>query len=243
MLDYNFLIDKYHRLFNKKIDGFIPKLPEDTNHYAVLVDLREDFKIEKSLINHMYFLNDITSDIKWGLQIFHGTKNERLVKTITEKWNNVKYVNIGVDNMTKLEYSNYIKTMEFWDKVLGNKILMFQTDSLLLRYGIDEFLIYDYIGAPWTKPKEDSFIGNGGLSIRDKEKMIEIVKKYNTLPSEWEDIYFAKHLKNSNIPPVEVAMKFSVEDIFYPKPIGLHNPIKIPPHLLDLILDESLKNL
>jgi hypothetical protein len=126
--------------------------------------------------------------------------------------------------------------------VEGEKILMFQMDSLLLRYGIDGFLKYDYIGAPWTKPKEGSFIGNGGLSIRTKQKMIDIVKNNNTYLPEWEDIYFVKHLKD-NLPTIDVAMRFSVEDIFYPKPIGLHNPIKIPPHLLDLILDESLKNL
>ena len=242
-MDNNFLIEKYHLEFSKKIGDFIPILPEVTDYYAVLVDLREDFKIERSLINHLYFLNNISSDVKWGLQIFHGRENEKMVKAITKKWKNVKYVNLEIDNFTKIEYSDYVKSLDFWDKVLGNNILMFQSDSLLLRYGIDNFLGYDYIGAPWTKPKEGSFVGNGGLSIRNKQKMIEVIKNHETISSEWEDIYFVKHLKNDNIPPVDVAMRFSVEDIFYPKPIGLHNPIKIPPHLLDLILDESLKNL
>lgn len=243
MLDNNFLIDKYHKDFKRKIGNYVPMLPENTDYYAVLVELREDHRMERALINHMYFLNNITSDIKWGLQIFHGNKNQNQIKSITEKWKNVKCVNLEIDDFDKLTYSTYIKTVDFWSKVKGEKVLMFQLDSLLLRYGIDDFLRYDYIGAPWTKPKEGSFVGNGGLSIRTKQTMIEIVEKHNTYPSEWEDIYFVKHLKDNNLPSIDVAMKFSVEDIFYPNPIGLHNPVKISPHLLSLILDDSLKNL
>jgi len=34
-------------------------------------------------------------------------------------------------------------------------------------------------------------------------------------------------------------MKFSVEDVFYPTPFGMHNPNKTSPHLIQHILDNS----
>jgi hypothetical protein len=61
-----------------------------------------------------------------------------------------------------------LKSIEFWELVEGEIILNFQIDSLLLRDNIEEFLYYDFIGAPWSKPKEGKFVGNGGLSIRNK---------------------------------------------------------------------------
>ena len=44
----------------------------------------------------------------------------------------------------------------------ANKILIFQTDSCLLKEGIDKFIDYDYIGAPWAHYNNE--VGNGGFS-------------------------------------------------------------------------------
>jgi hypothetical protein len=122
-------------------------------------------------------------------------------------------------------------------------ILNFQIDSLLLRENIEEFLDYEFIGAPWSKPKEGKFVGNGGLSIRKKTKTIEYLKKYENEEGVWEDIFFVKHLEDYQLPDILTAMKFSVEDIFYPYPVGVHRPIKIPLPLLKLILDKSLTSI
>ena len=50
-------------------------------------------------------------------------------------------------------------------------------------------------------------------------------------------------LNGYNLPDIETAMKFSTEILFHPNTFGLHNPIHIPPHLLDLILNKSINNL
>ena len=81
---------------------------------------------------------------------------------------------MGIRNLSNIEHSEYMETSGFWKNVKGEKALIFQTDSLLLRSGIDEFLSYDYVGAPWRKPKENQLVGNGGLSLRTVSKMIEI---------------------------------------------------------------------
>jgi hypothetical protein len=134
-----------------------------------------------------------------------------------------------------------MKSHGFWEQVKGNKILTFQLDTLLLRFGVDEFLEYDYIGAPWTKPFENKLVGNGGLSIRSKNVMLEISKKHQDYEPRWEDIFFVKWINQyGKLPNIETAMKFSVENIFHPNPLGIHNPINIPPYLLEHILEKSL---
>jgi hypothetical protein len=55
----------------------------------------------------------------------------------------------------------------------------------------------------------------------------------------WEDIFFSKYIDKTKLPNLETAMKFSVEDIFYPTPIGMHNPNKLSPYLVEYILDNS----
>jgi hypothetical protein len=243
MTTQHYLIEKYLNDFIKKIDKYNPTLPSETNYYAVIVEPRIDPKMLSVIKNHLYFLNENNSSIKWGLQVFHGIDNQEFIYDILKDIKNVKYVNTGVKDFTKIEYNQYIKSNDFWSLVEGEKILTFQLDTLLLRFGIDEFLKYDYIGAPWSKPKENRFIGNGGLSLRTKDVMIEITKKHKEYEPRWEDIFFVKWLDEYNLPDIETAMKFSTETLFHPDTFGLHNPINISPHLLDLILNKSINNL
>jgi hypothetical protein len=243
MTTQHYLIEKYLNDFIKKINKYNPTLPSETNYYAVIVEPRIDPKMLSVIKNHLYFLNENNSSIKWGLQVFHGIDNQEFIYDILKDIKNVKYVNTGVKDFTKIEYNQYIKSNDFWSLVEGKKILTFQLDTLLLRFGIDEFLDYDYIGAPWSKPKENRFIGNGGLSLRTKDVMLEIIKNHKDCEPRWEDIFFVKWLDEHNLPDIETAMKFSTETLFHPNTFGLHNPINISPHLLDLILNKSINNL
>lgn len=219
----------------KKLVDYTPSLPVDSDYFAVIVEPRIDENIETIIKTVMYYLED--SSKKWGLQIFHGTKNIEQILNITKNWNNVSLVNLGTDNLTKREYNDMMMTTDFWNKVKGKKILSFQNDSILIKGGIDKFLKYDYIGAPWIKPKEGYFVGNGGLSLRNKDKMIEICTLNNDKSNvPLEDIFFVKNLKGQGVADIETAYNFSMEDIFSPNAIGLHNPIKINTDLLKKVL-------
>jgi hypothetical protein len=114
--------------------------------------------------------------------------------------------------------------------------LIFQTDTLLLNDNIDDFINYDYIGSPWSKDLqwkknifENVHIGNGGLSLRNVDKMIKILETYpnNIMMRFNEDGYFSYFCvkEKYNIPSIEVAMKFSVETIYYENPCGIHKPL------------------
>jgi hypothetical protein len=227
-----FLLEEY-----VKYVDYVPFIPKETNHYAVIIEPRSHPDLLTVIKSTMFHLNKTNSHIKWGLQIFHGNQNEKLVENITTLFDNVVTVNIGVDNLTNIEHSEYMETMDFWGKVKGDKALIFQTDSLLLRSGIDEFLDYDYIGAPWRKPKEGQWVGNGGLSLRTVSKMVEICENNPVTEQIWEDIYFMKHMKGKGVADIETAMRFSMEDVFSPNPLGVHNPIRhIGPEQLKKVL-------
>ena len=227
--------NKHLENMKKKLVDYVPSLPVDSDYFAVIVEPRIDENIETIMKTVMYHLED--SSKKWGLQIFHGTKNIEQILNITKNWDNVSLTNLGTDNLTKREYNDMMMTTDFWDKVKGKKILSFQNDSILLKGGIDKFLKYDYIGAPWIKPKEGYFVGNGGLSLRNKDKMIEICTLNDDKSNiPLEDIFFVKNLKGEGVADIETAYNFSMEDIFSEHAMGLHNPIKIDPNLLEKVL-------
>ena len=123
---------------------------------------------------------------------------------------------------TVLEYNKLLTSKRFW-RNMPDKVLIFQHDSMLLREGVDEFLEWDYVGAPW---KFQEFGGNGGLSLRDSKAMLKVINQY----PEWdmsfgnEDVYFsnALHQLGTNIAPREVCKKFSVESIFELGTVGYH---------------------
>lgn len=225
-----FLVEEYI----KYVD-YQPFIYDDTNYYAVIIEPRIHPDLLTVIKSTMFHLNKSNSNIKWGLQIFHGTQNEDFIKNL--KLSNVVLTNMGVDNLSNIEHSEYMESVHFWEKVKGQKALIFQTDSLLLRGGIDEFLKYDYIGAPWRKPKENQWVGNGGLSLRTVKKMLEICKNNRVTEQIWEDIYFVKHMKGVGVADIETAMRFSMEDVFSPNPLGVHNPIRhIGPEQLKKVL-------
>jgi hypothetical protein len=220
-----------------KYVDYTPHIPKETDHYAVIIEPRIHSDLLTVIKSTMYHLNETDSNIKWGLQIFHGNQNKDIVEDIQLSLPNVVLTNIGVDNFTHIQHSRYMESVEFWKQVKGIKALIFQTDSLLLRSGIDDFLEYDYVGAPWRKPKENRWVGNGGLSLRTISKMIEICENNPVTEDILEDIYFMKYMKGIGVADIETAMKFSMEDVFSPNPLGVHNPIRhIGPEQLKKVL-------
>jgi hypothetical protein len=178
------------------------------------------------------------------------------------KFNSVKFVTDANVEANGLEFVKIpkIKTIDEYSKFmvydLGDHI---QTDfALIVQYDgwvtnpdswDNEFLNYDYIGAPWPiPPKDDNItfrdpfgnvqrVGNGGFSLRSK-KLIDLPKKLNL---EWkpyfgfynEDGFIAIHnrhiLKQNgcNFAPLELAARFSREHTIPEnehilKPFGFH---------------------
>jgi hypothetical protein len=234
--------NEYIQKYGTKLKRYVPKIYENTDYSAVIVEPREHKDLETVIKTVMYFLNESDSKIKWGLTIIHGESNKKFVKKIVDKWEGVELQNLWVNNLTPIQYNRMLMGSQFWKQLKTENILLFQTDSTLVKFGIDQFISYIYIGAPWIKFREGKIVGNGGLSFRKKSKMIEISETYVNDEITMEDIYFCKYLKEEDLPDIGIAKQFSVEDVEYDDPLGLHQP-KINPILLENILKKGLKRI
>jgi hypothetical protein len=65
---------------------------------------------------------------------------------------------------------------------------------------------------------------NGGLSLRRKSAMLNVLSHFEWDGKQNEDLFFCEKLKllNANLPTFEVAKTFSVETIFGLGSLGYH---------------------
>ena len=68
-----------------------------------------------------------------------------------------------------------LKDSRTWQQIMDlgyDRCLIVQDDGIIFRKGIETFLKYDYVGAPWSRQDQaliatgcTNFVGNGGLSL------------------------------------------------------------------------------
>lgn len=56
----------------------------------------------------------------------------------------------GIESLTRGEYNSLLKAPQFWSAVSASRVLLTQSDALLIEPLSDEFFKYDFIGAPWS---------------------------------------------------------------------------------------------
>lgn len=129
---------------------------------------------------------------------------------------------------TQDDYTNLFTSVEFWRTLPFDKVLIFQHDSGLLRPGIEKFLQYDYVGAPFLNPKlygVNGKGGNGGLSLRGRDAMIKTIENipFNKKIDHHEDYYFSKYVDRfGKLAPKDICEIFSVEGVFALGTLGYH---------------------
>jgi hypothetical protein len=201
---------------------------------AVIIEPREHAALEFVLQN----FNDNLSE-EWQFVVFHGNKNIDYTQSICDKVfipERVKLVNLGVDNLTISQYSEFFYSELLYSNIPTEVFLIFQTDSIIcsqFKENINQFLQYDYVGAPWDKEEvsitgNNSKVGNGGLSLRRKSKMKEVIEKCQTIKhgDDYinEDIVFSNGcgVVPLNKPTEEEAKLFSLEQVYHDQSFGIH---------------------
>lgn len=177
---------------------------------AVIVETRPIPNLQEIIDNHMKFLPK-----DCGLMVFDKVK---------------------INSME--DYNRLLTSKYFWEKLPYDKILIFQSDSMLLRTGIEEFLQYDYVGAPLFHIEFPAM--NGGLSLRSKRAMLKVISRFRYAGGN-EDMWFCNGIKalKGKFPTKEVAQLFSVETIFGLGSFGVHAIEKWhTPEQCDLILNQ-----
>jgi glycosyltransferase involved in cell wall biosynthesis len=205
------------------------------NYTAMMIEPRRHRAIEVVLKNITKCLND-----DWGIQVFVGDHNETYVRNIVRDMQNdrVKVVNIKLENMNHLTYSKFMTEPLIYDHIPTETFMIFQTDSFINeknKHYLDRFISYDYVGAPW----KDHNVGNGGISIRKKSKMLEIMKKVPFKMGMYEDKYFSLVLNEwcseedvqkwtneikLKKPTFELAKTFAIETVFHNDFFAVHKP-------------------
>jgi hypothetical protein len=122
---------------------------------------------------------------------------------------------------TAAGYNQLLTSRKLWRNLPADKVLIFQADSELLKDGVEQFIEWDYVGAPW---RFQSAGGNGGLSIRSRKAMLKVIDSVAWDGKTNEDVYFcnALHQLGMNLAPREVCSQFSVESIYCEGTVGAH---------------------
>ena len=195
---------------------------------AIIVEPREHPALEFVLNNFLSNLSD-----EWNIIVFHGNKNIDFLKKIIENnlqkfTTRISLINLQVDNLTINDYNNlFMKSTILYDNIPTETFLVFQTDTIIFekhKHLINGFLKYDYVGAPvqHNAIPQSIWVGNGGLSLRKKSKMLEIMNNepYQNIP---EDFYFSLPTSVSIYKPlIDEAKFFSVEGFFNEVSFGCH---------------------
>ena len=194
---------------------------------AVMIEPRQHKAIYFVLNN---FLMNLSDD--WEVRVLVGNDNIDYVNDIVynrlyQFLFRLTVINIGITNLNQRDYSKLMINKDTYDNIPTEMFLIFQTDSMIFKENKDliyNYMEYDYVGAPWYSNDPQKQVGNGGLSLRRKSKMLEIINRGNVLAYN-EDAYFSWSYP-INKPSFEQAKEFSVETVFNENSFGIHNAWK-----------------
>jgi len=218
----------------------LPNIKTKSYYEAVFIEFRILPHIEFILRNAILKLGN-----SWSFTVVCGYDNHVYMTDLCGAIHpKIKIICMPHNNITQEQYSTLLTTKDFWQMFYGEKILIYQEDSLLFKSGIAPFLNYDFIGAPFHKMANDTpnGVGNGGFSLRTKCKMLEVIDScrvedvqinsttlaymdmvgLKTIP---EDVYFSKTMQEKHIGEVanwDSAHEFSSEQVFNPNSLGGH---------------------
>jgi hypothetical protein len=215
-------------------------LPMESDRVAVIVEPYIRTEFEYVVRSTMHRLGP-----RWSLLIVHSRSNAAFVGHALRNVRNVRLLSVDMDFSTVGGYNRLLKAPWFWRTLQAKWCLIFQSDSIILGAGrdIEDFMDYDYVGAPWHEENEiwssrhaevvkrSAGVGNGGFSLRRVEPMLEIAQELNKsqdLESENEDITFVRKLieRGYSIAPRDVAYRFAREvpckDLEDDVPYALH---------------------
>jgi hypothetical protein len=219
----------------------IPNIQLDKSYEAVLIEYRKFPHLEFLIRNTILKLGT-----DWSYTVVCGLDNYEFMTDMCNKIHpNIKIIKTNYTQLNQSTYSLFLASLDFWNLLTGEKILIYQEDSCLFKNNIRQFLKYDYIGAPWPSKQNDNEygVGNGGFSLRTKQRMIDVINtisihntEFNESTIEYmknanmtvgpEDVYFSLNMikyKIGNLAKRGDAFNFSTETLVNLNSLGGHN--------------------
>lgn len=183
----------------------------------LLIEPRNHYALEYVLKNALYHL-----DSSWGVTVVHSILNRDFVLAIEKSVRGMRRIELPIKYMDIPYLNQLLTSISFWQYFRDfDRILMIQTDGLLLHGNAKRFLKYDFIGAPWHRENErwgklsetlPEGVGNGGMSLRSPKAMLRVLDQYKA--SGQEDLfYIIKMVGDSHytLPERQIAFDFARE--------------------------------
>ncbi len=200
----------------------------DPKRVALIIETRPSLLLPALLTQFI-----TTLPPQWVVRMVGSTEAFSVVQ---ESFSLSRYIKSGKLNLTEIpdsypvsnneDLSATLTNLTFYSEFLAPAewLLVFQTDSIICsasNQSLDDWVDknYTWVGAPWNM---DVRGGNGGLSLRNVPAIIEVLKNETRKANDpdWEDRWLCDRLKNNA--PAEEGIKFSVESIYYERPLGYH---------------------
>jgi hypothetical protein len=144
----------------------------------------------------------------------------------------IRYLPRNTDFSDGHKVSEFLTRPWLWEQLQdAAHVLMFQLDSIICANSektVDDFLHFDFVGAPIVPERGRGY--NGGLSLRNPRLFLDIARE-EVMQGEgilqWEDQWFyhmaEKRVENGvRLATPDEAKLFSVETLYYDKPLGYH---------------------
>jgi hypothetical protein len=231
----------------------LPEIKQNTDYETIFIEFRILPHIEFLIRNTIYKLGKNEFNTSWSHTIVCGNINYDYILNICKTISlNIKIIKLDYDNIDVETYNNILLDKSFWNLFNGTKLLIYQEDSCIFGNNINDFIKWDYIGAPWLRNDNQYGVGNGGFSLRNKNIMIQILdnikpsntKTYYDYKFIPEDVYFTTNMLNLSIGKLANktdAIKFSSEQIIYLNSFGCHNFFSYYSKWKDIMYERVIK--
>ncbi|KFY81957.1 hypothetical protein V500_10935 [Pseudogymnoascus sp. VKM F-4518 (FW-2643)] len=174
-----------------------------------------------------------------------------LRRSLEEKRILIRSLPAGLKFETHFDVTKFLTQPWFWEQLAPAKnVLLFQADAMICgnaHLRVDDFMDYDLVGAPIQEEKWHGQGYNGGLSLRNRQLILDIIATDVALhpldpeaPSDtdrYEDQWYFMRMRErgANLPIEDVAKTFAVQTLYYEFPIGYHQPEKFQAENMTLI--------
>ncbi|KAJ3174267.1 hypothetical protein HDU88_000235 [Geranomyces variabilis] len=199
---------------------------------AAIVEGRQLNNLVPLILHFVGFLGP-----NWPVHVFHSARNSQNFTTSATIMKYVKSSRIVlhelpaemIDFASPVDVSRFLTTDELWKRLLpATHVLMFQADSMVCGASAskpEDFLKYSFVGAPITYEYGHGF--NGGLSLRHIPSLLRTVREWEYTDNDAEDQFFSNVIPMlrppaPEVPQEDVAGQFSVETVWYDRPMGFH---------------------
>jgi hypothetical protein len=151
-----FLID-----FDRKHARMTHQNCAENTRAAVITETRPHFFLPKVIRNVMFFLGP-----EWNLHNLSSEYSHDYILASLPGWN-VRVMKVpGLPyRLSRAENNRLRMSPGFWNLFPESKLLVFETDSLLSGTNVDDFLGYDYVGAPCGR-FDEQYIANEVISAK-----------------------------------------------------------------------------